>query len=321
MKKPIRFKKQEVDIEVFDNFFVECGDYKRNNLEKESSPIWTRIYNHKGGYDVFDYIESKNSSELKKIYEEYYVNGISEGATTGLSVDENKNKRNLLRSEPLAAHLEMTQKNQDLNLTDFYNELYQKFKIPDYINIGQTWGWDIGDNFIHFEIQDYVYFLDIMKSILENYNLNRTCFIGDGTGLMSALLYENFEVKSSIHIDMAHFLLRQYINSVNCDTDIKHVFAENFDENMEHDTQIMINQDSFPEMPLDSMKKYVQNMDKNNVPFILSYNIENGITFNPHHIDYRKVILDHGYQSIWRFDSQVRPPYVFELFYKESSSK
>ena len=57
-------------------------------------------------------------------------------------------------------------------------------------------------------------------------------------------------------------------------------------------------------------------MDNNNVPFVLSYNIENGQTFNPHHIDYRKVIKDYGYESIWRFDSAVRPPYVFELFYK-----
>ena len=39
---------------------------------------------------------------------------------------------------------------------------------------------------------------------------------------------------------------------------------------MKHDTQILINQDD----PLDSMEKYMRNMDNNNVPFVLSYNIE-----------------------------------------------
>ena len=86
---------------------------------------------------------------------------------------------------------------------------------------------------------------------------------------------------------------------------------------MKHDTQILINQDSFPEIPLDSMEKYMRNMDNNNVPFVLSYNIENGITFNPHRIDYRKVILDLGYESIWRFDSQSDHHMYSNYFTKE----
>ena len=316
MIQPKRFHKQDIDKQLFENFFSECGDYDRNNLNKESSPIWTRIHENNIGYNVFDSIQSKDIDNLKKLYEDYYVNGISSGATTGLSVDENKNKRNLLRSQPLAIHLEILENGQDLNLIDFYNKLFEKYKIPSSINIGQTWGWEIGENFVHFEIQDYIYFLDIITKILESYNLNKTCFIGDGSGLMSSLLYENYDIESSTHIDIAHLLLRQYINNVESPTRVKHIYAENFNENVKHDTQILINQDSFPEMPLDSMEKYMRNMDNNNVPFVLSYNIENGITFNSHHIDYRKVILDCGYESIWRFDSTVRPPYVFELFYK-----
>ena len=54
----------------------------------------------------------------------------------------------------------------------------------------------------------------------------------------------------------------------------------------------------------------------NNVPFILSYNIENGTSFNPHHSDYRGILKSRGYQGVWRLDSTVRPPYVIELFYK-----
>lgn len=321
MKEPIRYKKQIIDEKLFKDFFTECGDYNRGNLNKEASPIWTKIYDDTSGYDVFDLIKKQDISNLKSSYEEYYINGLSDGATSGIALEddrkrEDKTKRNLLRSKPLAVHLKMVEESQDLNLTQFYDNLYENIRIPKTINIGQSWGWDIGKNFVHFEVQDYIYFLDIITKILESYNLNRTCFIGDGSGLMSSILYENYDIESSIHIDIAHLLLRQYINNVESPTKVRHIYAENFDEDMKHKTQILINQDSFPEMPLDSMEKYMRNMDNNNVPFVLSYNIENGITFNPHHIDYRKVILDLGYESVWRFDSAVRPPYVFELFYK-----
>jgi len=324
MKEPIRYKKQTIDKKLFKDFFIECGDYKRDNLNKEASPIWTEIYDKTSGYDVFDLIKKQDISNLKSSYEEYYINGLSDGATSGKALEDDKNreektKRNLLRSKPLAVHLKMSEQKQDLNLTEFYDNLYEKITIPKTINIGQSWGWDIGKNFIHFEIQDYIYFLDIITKILESYNLNRTCFIGDGSGVMSSLLYQNYDIESSIHIDIAHLLLRQYINNVESPTKIKHIYAENFDEDLKHNTQILINQDSFPEMPLESLEKYIKNMDDNNVPFVLSYNIENGTVFNEHHIDYRKVILDSGYESVWRHNSTVRPPYVFELFYKEKN--
>ena len=320
MIEPKRYQRQSIDTKLFQNFLKECGDYKMNNLDTAASPIWTKCYeNH--DENVFESLQKKSLDNLKNLYENYYINGLSDGATSGKALEDKekrdfKSERNLLRSKPLAIHLKMIEQNQDLHIGKFYSELYKKYSIPKTINIGQTWGWDIGDNFVHFEIQDYIYFLDIITKVLESYGLNKTCFIGDGSGVMSSILYQNYDIKSSIHIDIAHLLLRQYINNVESSTQVKHLYAENFDEDIKHDTQILINQDSFPEMPIDSLEKYMRNMDNNNVPFVLSYNIENGQTFNPHHIDYRKVIMDCGYESIWRFDSAVRPPYVFELFYK-----
>ena len=74
-------------------------------------------------------------------------------------------------------------------------------------------------------------------------------------------------------------------------------------------------------MKAESIEKYIKNIKLNNVPFILSYNIENGNTFNPNHSDYRSIILNHGYNSIWRLDSTLRPPYVVELFYQNLEKK
>ena len=320
MIEPKRYKKQIIDTDLFKNFFTECGDYNTKYLKDSASPIWTECYEIHDE-NVFESLEKKNIDNLKKLYEDYYVNGLSDGATSGKALEDKevrdkKSLRNLNRSRPLAIHLKMLEHKEDLDVKEFYNDLYKKYAIPTTINVGQTWGWDIGNNFIHFEIQDYIYFLDIIIKILESYDLKRTCFIGDGSGVMSSILYQNYFLESSVHIDIGHLLLRQYINNVESPTKVKHIFAENFDEDFKHDTQILINQDSFPEMPLESMEKYMRNMDNNNVPFVLSYNVENGQTFNSHHIDYRSVIKDCGYESIWRFDSAVRPPYVFELFYK-----
>ena len=35
MKEPIRYKKQIIDEKLFKDFFTECGDYNRGNLNKE----------------------------------------------------------------------------------------------------------------------------------------------------------------------------------------------------------------------------------------------------------------------------------------------
>jgi len=318
MIEPIRYKKQSISKKVFESFFKECNGYNQSHTEIETSPVWSRVISNHTGKEVFDAIESKDINRLKSLYEDYYIYGISEGASSGKALTNNtkyrvnKSKRNIGRVEPLSKHF-----NLDTNEpTEVYRHLYQKFNVPKEINIGQTWGWQYNNNFVHFELADYLYFLDVTIKIMNEYELSKTMFIGDGSGLLSCLLYNNFDVDSSSHIDLAHLLLRQYINNFHCKTDVKHYYAESFDKNLKHDTQIVINQDSLPEMKSESVEKYVDNIDMNNVPFILSYNIENGTSFNPHHSDYRGILKSRGYQGVWRLDSTVRPPYVIELFYK-----
>ena len=116
----------------------------------------------------------------------------------------------------------MVTQSEDLNLTEFYDHLYKRFNIPKTINIGQTWGWEIGDNFVHFEIQDYLYFLDIIQKILESYGINKTFFVGDGSGVLSSLVYENYNLYLQL-MSINHLLLRQYINNVESPTKVQHI--------------------------------------------------------------------------------------------------
>ena len=99
--EPKRYKKIDIDKNVLNDFFNECGDYEIKNLDKQASPIWTKCYeNH--DYNVFESLEKKNIKELKNLYENYYVNGLSDGATSGKALEnkdtrDSKSKRNLMR--------------------------------------------------------------------------------------------------------------------------------------------------------------------------------------------------------------------------------
>lgn len=319
MTQPIRYPQQEIDLKIFKNFFNDCGVVSKNQTYLEISPVWRKVINNWTGENIFEKIENKDIKSLQKLYEHYYVNGISEGACAGKEFeDENgnftgwtKNIRNIERVKPLSNYFEYDMEEPE----KVYKLLFDKFNVPQVINIGRAWGWQYDDIFVNFELADYFYSLDIIIKILKQYSLDKTMFIGDGTGTLSTLLYNNFKIESSHNIDLSHFLLRQYTNNYHNNTEINYHYAENFDVNYKHDTQIIINQDSFPEIKTESLQRYIGNAKINKVPFILSYNIENGISFNEHHSDYRSVILNQGYSSIWRLDSTLRPPYVFELFH------
>ena len=116
MIEPKRYQRQSIDTKLFQNFLKECGDYKMNNLDTAASPIWTKCYeNH--DENVFESLQKKSLDNLKNLYENYYINGLSDGATSGKALEDKekrdfKSERNLLRSKPLAIHLKMIEQNQ-----------------------------------------------------------------------------------------------------------------------------------------------------------------------------------------------------------------
>ena len=213
---PVRYPKKEINIDLFGKFFNKFGKYpgkEKTNLE--IGPVWEQCIKRwtTSTVDVFSAMEEKNFKELKEIYENYYIYGISEGASSGKALLDsteggngyqykaNKVKRNVNRANLLSNHL-----NLGLNDIDkIYKKINKSITKPESPNYGQTWGWWYGDIFIHFELADYVYFLDIIKQIFKQLNITKTCFLGDGSGLLSTLVYSNCNIKSSHHIDLSHF--------------------------------------------------------------------------------------------------------------------
>ena len=310
----IRYPKKEIDLSTFESFYKECGEYpgvKKTN--SEISSLWSQIFDELDT-NIFQVLENKDLNKLKEIYEDYYVNGISDGASSGKHLEDEKklikkSHRNVNRVKLLRDYFGYDESEP----VKVYELLYKKYKIPDAITDGQTWGWQYGDNFVHFEIADYIYFLDILIKILDEYGLDKTIFIGEGSGLLSSLLYDNYDIKESHQIDLSHFLLKQYLTNYDNDVNVKYHYAENFQVDFKHDSQILINQDSFPEMTMESMERYIENAKLNNVNLILSYNTP---TIRPDggHINFYKVLKSSGYESIWEIESTVRPHYFIELF-------
>ena len=312
----IRYPKKEIDLSIFESFYKECGEYPGvKKMNSEISSLWSQIFDE-FDINIFQVLQNKDLNKLKELYEDYYINGISHGASSGkVKTLENEKKlikkshRNINRVEFLGNHFGYGESEPN----KVYELLYKKYKIPDAINDGQTWGWQYGDNFVHFEIADYIYFLDILIKILDEYGLDKTMFVGEGSGLLSSLLYNNYDIKESHQIDFGHFLLKQYLTNYDSGVNVKYHYAENFQTDFKHNSQILINQDSFPEMTIESMEKYIENAKLNNVNLILSYNTA-AIRPDGRHINFYKVLKASGYQNIWEIESTIRPQYFIELF-------
>jgi hypothetical protein len=315
---PVRYPKMEIKQDSLKNFFKLCGKYPGvDKTDSEISKVWQSVFDQYAT-DVFDLMEKGDLIQLKKNYENYYIHGTSEGASSGKALSKNriklaKAKRNVERVKPLQEYLGLKslQSEKFLNASDFYTKINENVVIPESINVGQPWGWYYNEFFVHFELADYLYFSDIILKLLDLLKINRTYFLGDGSGLLSSLVYYNSSIEISLHVDLGHFLIKQFLTNEKFNTNITYNYAENFNSKAKINSQILINQDSFPEMKKESVEKYVSNIQYNKVPYLLSYNHE---VVDFRHSDFRSIILSYGYKSKLRICSSVRTGYIIELF-------
>ena len=323
-KLPIRYPKKEIDMDILKNFFVKYGKYPgKLSTINEIGPVWNKVLNQwtNSSVDVFKSLEEENLPNLKEIYENYYVQGVSEGASSGKAFEnvdkggngdqykQQKTQRNIKRFELISDYFNFNTK----DIGEIYNLLLDKINIPQEPNIGQTWGWWYNNTFIHFELAEYIYLSDIIFNILKKYNLDKITFLGEGSGVLSSLIYSNYNVKKSYHIDLSHFLIKQYLNNVN-NTNIHYYYAEDFKENTLCNSEILINQDSFPEMSDKSVYRYIKNAKFNGVSYILSYNKSTTFEGGTKHSDWKKILLSFGYVPKEKIKSIINEYYSIELF-------
>lgn len=129
---------------------------------------------------------------------------------------------------------------------------------------------------------------------------------------MSSFVNSNCtQLNRRVYIDLAQYLLRQYLVN-DSDSSDSFLYAESFDPQSFKGVDMLINQDSFPEIPEKSLMNYFSIISDSKVKYIISYNQETDVSG---HSDFRSLIMEYGMLSAFRFCSVLRPGYVIELFY------
>ncbi len=280
---PKRHKKIKLDRSIFEDFFHDVeSDYNGVDSTYECvSKIWGDIILD---YEVniFRHIKEREITHLISSYENYYVDGISDGASSGMALNDSKlmlekSIRNHKRAISLYRSLTSVEEKElylsGTKLPSIYSKVLKDISIPESIFIGQAWYWDFPNSKIHFELTDYIYFSQMCISIISLIKAKNILMLGDGSGVNCALINENIECDLNItHVDLAQYLLMQYMVNYKWKERSSYIFAENFAKSGISDIDLLINMDSFPEMTNTEVKKYVNFIKKNKVKYVLSYN-------------------------------------------------
>jgi hypothetical protein len=319
---PKRHPEKKINREIFDNFFTDVDDYQgvESTLNCISN-IWSEIIL---AYEVniFKFIDDRNIDSLTSAYEAYYVYGISDGASSGKALNDNKLKskktiRNHVRAvNYFEASNSFTKKQLyfDKTLSLIYKDILKDISIPESIFIGQPWYWSFNkeSDKVHFELMDYIYFSQICLSIIELIKAKNILVLGDGSGVNCALINANSRSNINLtHVDLSQYLLMQYIVNYEWRNSSKYIYAENFSDTSKKNIDLMINMDSFPEMTESEVRKYVNYIKNNNVKYLLSYNHK---ILDDRHTNFRDYLYNAGMELIISYASIIRRGWYIELF-------
>jgi hypothetical protein len=319
---PKRHPLVKINKKTFEDFFMDVDNYQGVDSTLVCiSEIWSEIIlNYK--VNIFEYIDEKNIDSLVTSYESYYANGISDGASSGIALDDlkvlsRKNLRNHLRAfNYYEANNTLTKKQiyYDQSLESIYENILTDINLPESILIGQPWCWSLNKSTtkIHFELIDYIYFSKICLSTIEMISAESILVLGDGSGVNCALINANSRKNINLtHVDLSQYLLMQYIVNYEWRKNSKYFFAENFPNPNINQIDLLINMDSFPEMTESEVKKYVRFVRDNKVKFLLSYNHKIN---DDRQTNFRKHLYDSGMKLLISYPSIVRPGWFIELF-------
>lgn len=320
-----RHEKISISLDILEAFSADVGDVRNSEIDS-ISPIWTKVFNR---YDKSNIrlISLSDTEEVTALFEDYFINGLSEGACVGRAMGELSTRYKYLKRErdrlgALFLHL-----NPGVGKTysrfgnrfsvskEHLNQLIEELTslpLSDLLFSGQPWMNMLGEQGYLLEISDHYYFFDIIQRYLKG-DVLKPVFIGDGSGILSnMILTSSIEVRDATFIDLQHFLIRQYIVNYTKKSKVnKYIYAQDFEcDTVEGSGFTIINQDSFPEIPYDSLQRYFELVRDDKVQRVISYN----------HLDlrghsnYRNLLVSEFGEPVVRFESIVRSGYFIEIF-------
>jgi hypothetical protein len=318
----------KIPHEIIQSFIAEVGMPKASEAENISE-VWKKVFNK---FDNLNNRDTSNSSvsEIQSLFENYFVNGLSDGACVGKAMESIftrykylSRERNRLGSLYLHRNPGVTKSysrmGTNLKLTDQqYRNIISEMSslnLSDLVFSGKPWmNISKGSSYL-LELTDHYYFFDIVNRYMKN-KVIKPIFIGEGSGILSNLfLTSNAVVQDAVFIDLQHFLIRQYIINFSERNKVSnYIYAQDFQPSLIKSTGMtIINQDSFPEIPERALDSYFTPIKEGKIDRVISYN---HLDLRGDHVDYRKMLVGYFGEPLIRQESLVRKGYFIEIFEK-----
>tara|TARA_A100000164_G_scaffold376780_1_gene414540 strand:+ start:506 stop:1486 length:981 start_codon:yes stop_codon:yes gene_type:complete len=321
-----RYPNVEIPSEIIQSFFDEVGTPKASEHENISD-VWKMVFKKFDGLNNRD-TSNSSVSDICSLYEDYFVNGLSDGACVGKAMESISTRYKYLSREKnrlgsLYLHrnpgVEKSYSRMGSNLKlsnaqyeDIISEM-TNLNLSNLVFSGKPWmNFSKGNSYL-LELTDHYYFFDIVNRYLSN-KIIKPIFIGEGSGILANLfLTSNADVQDSIFIDLQHFLLRQFIiNYAERDKIERYIYAQDFNSSMVNKVGFtIINQDSFPEIPKKALNNYFSLIREGKVERVISYN---HLDLRGDHVNYREMLKEFFGEPIIRYESIVRNGYFIEIF-------
>ena len=306
--KIYKLKKREIKIDKieFQRFLLSIKENDLN-LDKSISSIWRNVLKK---YKIQNDVSKLEINELINIYSSYYQNGLSDGACAGARMHNSLYKMKYFFREfhRLRIIKKIMNKKNHINLS------LKNLPLSPNVFTGEIWMLKADDLVIPLEICDHLYFLfaifdDLKYAASQGKSF---LFIGDGSGLLSNLILNLFSVKKAIFFDLPQFLIRQYIVNNKFIKKLEFYTPSNF-KSLKKDEYIIINQDSFPEIPKQDLHKYTNDKLIKNKSKIYSYNQK---PIDDHHSKWNDILKYNGWDLLSSQESLSRRKYFIEVYSK-----
>ena len=195
-------EKQNIGVDLIKSAMSKVERPSWKEFENCISPIWLKVLNGPGS--EIKRVFHADEFMLKNLYENFFVNGLSEGAAIGKKMYYPRSffkiatrERRRLRA---IRRLEKKERLQfDFDLYDF----------------GRPWKMRHKGSLLNFELSDHFYFANFCYNLVKFHKIKNLIFLGDGCGYLAQAvcsLDDGKDIDKISMIDLYHF----YLDSVFC---------------------------------------------------------------------------------------------------------
>lgn len=302
---PVRSERVELDRSLVEKCLSTISRPTWGEFTSTISPIWAKVLNGPGG--AIKHVFEADVQQIKMLYEDFFVNGLSDGAAVGSKMHEVRSYLKIIAREKRRRDILRKIEIKEKKLFDY--------DLPDF---GQAWNLKLNGKYSNFELTDHFYFSDICMKLIKSFNIRNIIFLGDGCGYLAQSILsmdESSQIDSVTMIDLYHFLIRQFLLLDGFKAGVKMSYLNGESHNykdVSNSIKVLVNQDSLPEIDNKSQAKYFNYMKANNVKLLISYN---KVDPSKGHEEFREK-ADHFFDNkLLCFESAMRPGYWIEVWH------